>query len=158
MGLPNPYLLLACLVAAIGIFFTGFQSGRHWEQRDALASVVAAQNAAIERANKESEAETQRALLAAKAEADARAKAREARHKGELDAQRKANPLCSRDADSLGLLNSSISLANGEKDTTPVVSHPVRAFGETIKRFGFGHTDVGVPSGGSVRSVPSPAQ
>jgi DNA-binding transcriptional regulator of glucitol operon len=147
MVFPNPTLLLVCVVASIGVFFTGFQSGRHWEQRDALANVVAAQNAAIERANKES-----------KAEADARAKAREARHKGELDAQRKANPLCNRDADSLGLLVSSISLANGEKDTAPVVSHPVRSFGETIKRFGFGHTDVGVQSSGSVRSVPSPAQ
>jgi len=158
MVFPNPYLLLACLVAAIGIFFTGFQSGRHWEQRDALANVVAAQDAAIERANKESELETQRAIQAAKAEADARAKASAARHKGEIDAARKANPLCNRDAESVGLLLDSIRISNGEKDPAVKLPDTVRSTAGAFGWFRFGNQKLGVPSSGDVRQVPASAQ
>jgi hypothetical protein len=156
--MPNPYLLLGGLVAAILIFVSGFQSGRHWESADALANVVAAQKLAIDEANKAAVAERERAISAAEQEAKARAVAAAARHKGELDAARKANPLCNRDAESLGLLLDSIRIANGEKDSTGKLPDSVRPAAGTANWWRFGNQKLGVSSGGDVRQVPATPQ
>jgi len=154
----NPYMVLGGVIAALVIFLGGFQSGRHWESADALANVVAAQNAAIERANQDAIAETERAVLAAKAEADARAKAREVRHKGELDAARKANPACNRDAESHSLLIDAIRAANSQSDATGKLPDAVRSDAGAFGWFRSGGSKLGIPSGGGFRPLPETAR
>lgn len=127
--MPNPYLLLAGLVFALGLFGSGVSIGYKWSERSHVADVVAAQNAAIERANADAEAEKQRALAAAKKEADARLAARTARMKGEQDAIIKSRAMCARDAESLGLLQQSIDAANGQGSTDQRLPDPVRPGG-----------------------------
>lgn len=153
--MPNPYVLLGLLVGAIGLFGSGISIGYKWSERSHVADVVAAQNAAIERANADAEAEKQRALAAAKAEADAKLAARTARMKGEVDAAKKANPLCVRDAESQQLLLNSIRQSNGEKDTPVKLPDAMRPDASAAKWFGLGHKEVGVSGGGDIRGLPA---
>lgn len=122
----NPYILLASLVLAVGLFGTGISIGVKWERRDAVVALVAAQNAAIESANRDAEVEKQRALSAAKKESDARLAYRTAKLKGELDAAKKSRPECSRDAESLGLLHDAIRSGNGETPAAGKLPDAVR--------------------------------
>lgn len=154
----KPYLPLVYLALVLGLFGSGVAVGYKWEARAHLADVVTKQNAAIEAANKDAEAEKQRALAAAKAEADAKLAARTARMKGELDAAKKARPECARDAESLGLLNDSIRVANGEKAAAVKLPVTMRTATDPAEWLRLGHEKLGVSGGGSVRSVPTPAR
>jgi hypothetical protein len=154
----NPYILLAMLALALGSFGGGVSVGYKWEKNAHLAAVAAAQNAAIEAANREAAAEKLRALAAAKAEADARLAATTIRLKGQLDAARKANPLCNRDADSLGLLNESIAAANGDAPAASPVPDPVRPDAKTFDWFRSGRETMGISGGGGIRPMPTPSR
>jgi len=154
----NPYAIIATLVFAIGLFGTGISIGYKWSERSHVADVVAAQNAAIEKANADAEVEKQRALAAAKAEADAKLAARTARLKGEVDAAKKARPECARDAESYGLLLDSIRVANGEKDAPAKLLVPMRPNADANKWFGLGHPQLGISGGGDIRPVSPPTR
>ena len=122
----NPYVLLAGLVFAIGLFASGVSVGVKWERRDALANLVTVQNKAINDANTAVELAIERTLASAKKETAARIKAREIRHKGELDAAKKSRPECSRDAESFSLLNDAINSTNSETATGTKLPDEVR--------------------------------
>lgn len=155
----NPYVLLASLVLAIGLFGSGVSIGHKWAGRAHAAAVVAAQVEAIERVNQDAATEKQRALAAAKTEADARAKASARRHKGELDAVLKANPVCDRDSDSVRLLNDAIATANGDNPrSASELPDAVRADSAPSFWQRFGNPKLGVPSGGELRPVPETAR
>jgi len=121
----NPYVLLAALALAIGLFGSGVSVGYKWENRAHAAAVLDAQNAAIDAANRDVEAATARAVAQAKAEAAARLSATTIRLKGERDAAIKARPECTRDADSIRLLVESIDSANGQTPSTSGMSDRV---------------------------------
>ena len=142
----HPYVLLGCLVFALGLFGSGVSIGYKWSERRVAADVLTAQVAAIERANSDAEIEKQRALSAAKAEADARAKARAVRHRGELDAALKARPECARDVDSLGMLNDAINAANDQAGSAGKLPDAVRTDLKTTDWLGTGRAKLGIPN------------
>jgi hypothetical protein len=154
----NPYILLASLVFAIGLFGGGVSIGVKWERRDALAAVVTAQNKAIDDANTAVDLAIERTVSAAKKESAARLAARDARHRGELDAAKKSRPECARDAGSLGLLNDAIAAANGEANAGSKLPDEVRPADATGGWLGPIRSKLGIPGGGAVRPVPPPAR
>ena len=153
----HPYVLLGSLVFAIGLFASGVSIGYKWSERAHAAAVVTAQVEAIERANQDADIEKQRALSAAKTEADARLKASAKRHRGELDAARKAKPECARDADSVRLLLDAIADANGDNPRpTSELSHPLRSPANSSFWNRLRHPAMGVSTGGDSGAVPPP--
>jgi len=123
----NPYALLAALLAFLAVAFGGYRYG-YSRAEDAQASAVAtAQVEAIDKANRDTEVATKRAVAQAKAESAARLSAVSARLKGEQDAALKAKPECSRDADSQRLLLESIRLANDSAASASPVPDAVHA-------------------------------
>ena len=124
--MPNPYFLLAGLVFALGLFASGVSVGYRWENRAHAAAVLAAQNEAIDQANRDTDAATARAVAQAKAEAQARLAATTIRLRGERDAAVKARPECLRDTDSQRLLVESIAAANGQTPAGSSVPDAVR--------------------------------
>lgn len=155
--MPNPYVLLAGIVFTLGLFGAGISIGYKWSERSHLNDVVTAQNAAIAGANAAAALEIERTVAAAKAEADARVTARTARLKGELDNAKKSRPGCARDAESMGLLNDALRVANGEKSTASSVPSVVRNPAAPAGWIGAISEKLGVPSVGTVRSVsPTP--
>ncbi len=150
----NPYVLLFVLVGALGLFGSGVSIGVKWEKRSTVAAVIAAQTAAIEQANRDAEIEKQRAVSAAKKESDARLATRTARLKGEIDAAKKSRPECSRDAESLGLLNDAIDSANGEAHPGAKLLDEVRPADAPRGWIGKLSEKLGISNGGAVRPVP----
>lgn len=140
----NPYVIIIALVGAIGLFGSGVSIGVKWERRDALANLTAVQNKAIEDANTAVEVAIQRTVASAKKEANARLTARAIRHKGELDAALKSRPECSRDAESIGLLNDAINSANGETPTPDKLPDTVRTATDAGGWFGYIRSKLGV--------------
>jgi hypothetical protein len=154
----NPYVLLFFLVGALGLFGSGVSIGVKWERRDSLALRDAAQVKAIADANSAVEAAIQRTVAAAKREADARLASRTARLKGEIDAAKKSRPECSRDAESLGLLNDAIRSANGETSASGKLPDTVRPADGPGRWFGIGRSPVGISNDRAIRPVSPPAQ
>lgn len=150
----NPYVLLFFLVGALGLFGSGVSIGVKWERRDALALRDAAQVKAIADANTAVEAAIKRTVAAAKREADARLASRTAKLKGELDAAKKSRPECSRDPESVGLLNSAIADANGEAPAAGKLPDEVRPAAATGGWVGTVREALGVRGSGDVRPVP----
>ena len=154
----NPYVLIAALVGAIGLFLTGISIGVKWEKNDTLAKIAVAQDTAIKGANQAATAEIERTVAAAKTEADARIKASSLRQKGELDAAKKARPECARDDVSMGLLYQSIDAANDHPSTTVKLPDPVRFSTKATDWFGLGRKELGVQDSGANGSLPSAAR
>ena len=150
----NPYLIIALLVGAIGLFASGASVGYKYAEGKHGAALAAAQNTAIAAANFAAEAEIVRTVASAKAEADARIKASAIRNQGELDAMSKSRPQCSRDTVSMGLLNDAIDSANGQSRTPSVVLNPVRPPVLSGGWLGAVSPKLGVPSSGGLREVP----
>jgi hypothetical protein len=113
----NPYALLAAGLALVAALIGADHFGYKRAENAAAARIAAAQVEIIDRANRDIEASTARAVAQAKAEAAARLSATTIRLKGERDAAIKARPECARDADSLGLLQQSIDHANDSTTT-----------------------------------------
>jgi len=149
--MPNPYILLLCFAGAVGLFASGVSIGVKWERNDTLARVAVAQDTAIKSANAAVALETERALAREKADAAARAKAREVRHKGELDAAKKSRPECARDPESQRLLHDAIDAANGSASDTGRMPASVRPSGEASGRLGALREKLGIPGSGAVR-------
>lgn len=154
----NPYILLACLIGAIGMFGSGVSIGYKWSERSHVADVVAAQNAAIAGANAAAYAERERAVAAARTEAAARLTARTARMKGELDAALKSRPECSRDAESVRLLNDAIRVGNGQAPAPDKLPVAVRPTARTPEWFRVGREKLGILGGGDLRDLPPPTR
>lgn len=152
--MPSPTVLLICLALGLGLFGSGVSIGVKWERNDTLARIAVAQDTAIKAANAAVAAETERAVAREKAAATARAKAREIRHQGDLDAAKKSRPECSRDATSMGLLNSAIDAANGGAHTGTGMRETMRPAGETAGWLGAIVEKLGVSGGGTVRRMP----
>ena len=141
----NPMVLPALLVAALGLFGSGFWAGSKWERGDQAIKVVDAAVTTVDAANTDVEAETGRTVVAAKTEAEARLTARNIRLKGELDALKKSRPECSRDADSIRLLNDAIETANGKAPSAPVLPESMRPVAFPAQRVGAGDQELGIP-------------
>lgn len=154
----NPYILLAGIVFAIGLFGSGVSIGYKWSERAHGAALAATQDTAIKAANAAAYAETQRTVAAAKAEADARLKASSIKHKGEIDALKKSRAECARDAESVQLLNDAINSANGSETAPDKLPEPVQPAGETGGWLRIFNPSVGVSGSGAVRGVQTPAQ
>lgn len=150
----NPYLLLAGVLFALGLFGTGISIGVKWERNDTLAKLAVAQDTAIKAANAAVEAEIKRSVAAAKAEADARIKAGQIRSRGEIDALKKSRAACARDTDSMGLLHESIDNANGSTPTASIVRVPVRFDATSFGRVGTFAEKLGISINGGLRPVP----
>lgn len=125
--MPSPIVLLGSLIAAIGIFLSGFFYGGSYQKGKQALDVVTVQNETINDANRDVEAEAQRAVAAAKQEAEKRASFQILKLKAERDAALKASPNCSRDPTSMGLLLDTIRNANGEEAATSKLLEPVPA-------------------------------
>ena len=154
----NPYVLLAGLVFALGLFGSGVSVGVKWERRDALANLHAVQVKAIDDANTAVDLAIQRTLAAAKKETAARLAAREVRHKGELDAVKKSRIECARDAESMGLLNDAIRAANGEASAADKLPDAVRPADGPGGWLGTVGAKLGISGSGAVRPVSPPAR
>jgi hypothetical protein len=154
----NPYALLAGLVFAIGLFGSGVSIGYKWSERSHGAALAAAQVKAINDANTAVDLAIQRTLASAKKEADARLAARSIRHKGELDAAKKSRPECSRDAESVGLLNSAIADANGETPAGTKLSDEVRPTSAPGGWLGTVREALGVRGDRDIQPVPEAAR
>lgn len=145
------FILVALLV--------GFSSGGYlgYEYRDGRVAkeIETASLAAVDRANKDAEAERVRALAAAKKESAARLASRISRMQGELDAAKKARAECARDAESTRLLLDSLRAASGDESAAPVVPPEVRGAAGAGGRDGLGNTPLGIRFGGLGRFVPS---
>lgn len=122
---PSPIILLGSLIAAILLFLSGFFYGKHVEKAEQALNVVTVQDDTIDDANRDVEAETKRAVAAAKQEAEKRASFQILKLKAERDAALKAKPDCSRDPTSMGLLLDTIRSANGEEAAANELSKPV---------------------------------
>ncbi len=137
LGLPSPGVLLGVVAAILisGVIGTGTGAylGYQWERRSHAAAVLAAQNEAIDQANRDVEAAVALAVEQAKREADARVRAAGVRRKGEIDATAKARPECARDADSQRLLLDAIDLANGTQADPSTMSDAVRPTSQPSK-------------------------
>ena len=121
----NPYALLAAGLALVAALIGADHFGYKRAENAAAARIAAAQVEIIDRANRDIEASTARAVAQAKAEAAARLSATTIRLKGERDAAIKARPECTRDADSIRLLVESIDSANGQTPSTSGMSDRV---------------------------------
>jgi hypothetical protein len=136
---------LVALLVGLGV---GGYFGYEYRDGKVAQQIVKAENAVIERANKNAALETASAVALAEARAAARTKTDTARLKGELDAAKKARVGCSRDAESLGLLNASIALASGEEGATGIVSPEVRPAAGAGGRLGTVSGALGIRFGG----------
>ena len=125
--IPNPWILLGGLILAVGLFLSGLSIGVRWQKGREATNVVAIQKQTIDDANRDVEAETKRAVAAAKQEVEKRASFQIIKLKGERDALAKASPNCSRDSTSMGLLLDTIRSANGEKAAANELPKPVPA-------------------------------
>lgn len=130
----NPYAILAALLAFLAVGFGGYRYGYSRAEDAVAARVATAQVEAIDRANRDTEAATARAVAQAKAEAAARLSAVTVRLKGERDAIAKAKPDCARDADSQRLLQSAIDLANGQSTDPDSMPDPMSSTPTTGQR------------------------
>ena len=124
---PSPLVLLGSLVAALLLFLSGFFYGKHVEKAEQALDVVTIQDETINDANRDVEAEQQRAVAAAKQEAEKRASFQILKLKGERDAALKASKDCTRDPTSMGLLLDTIRSANGEEAAANELPKPVPA-------------------------------
>lgn len=123
----NPYILLGLFVSLLAATFGGYHYGYSRAEDAISARATAAQEQAIDRANKDVEAATARTLAQARAEAAAKLAAATIRLKGERDAAIKSRPECARDADSMRLLTDSIAASNGTapaSSSLPDFVHP----------------------------------
>lgn len=154
----NPYVLLALLIGALGLFGSGVSIGVKWERRDALANLHAVQVKAIDDANTAVALAVERTVATAKKETAARLAAREKRHKGELDAAQKSRPECARDDVSMGLLNDALRSANGEASTPDKLPDEVRPAAESGGWLGTLGEKLGVRPDRSGGPVPSPSR
>jgi len=156
--MPNPYAIIAGIVFAISLFFAGVSVGYKYEAGANARALAVAQDTAIKAANLAAAAETERSVSAAKAEAASRLASNNAKHKGELDALKKSRAACARDAESMGLLNDAIDVANGVATTPAVVPVTVRPVDQALGRLGTLVEKLGVPSNGSVWPVSPPSR
>ena len=120
--LPNPYVLLAALLAFLAVAFGGYRYGYSRAEDAVAARVATVQNEAIAAANVESKAATKLAVGQIAREADARVRAAGIRRRGEIDATAKARPDCVRDQQSMELLQSAIDSANHQSATSDILS------------------------------------
>lgn len=156
--MPNPYVLLAGLVAALLTFAGGVYVGVRWEQSDNAKAIIVAQDAAIKSANESTKAAIASALESANKEANARLAGQKAKHAGELDALRKSRPGCARDSESMGLLSEAIDTANGQAKTSGSVPSIMRPAGKASGWFGIVNPQLGIPGSGSIWPVSPPAR
>lgn len=109
----EPYKLLGAVLllisAAAGGAYLGYQycDGQH------ARAAAEAKDAALEGARVQAEADKRAAIDRVRRETLAAAKAQLAKDRGMRDANLKANPECSRDAESVSLLVDAINVANG---------------------------------------------
>ena len=125
--IPSPIVLLGSLIASLLLFLSGFFYGKYVEKAEQALDVVTVQDETIDDANRDVEAEQQRAVAAAKREAEKRASFQILKLKGERDAALKAKPDCSRNPTSMGLLLDTIRSANGEEAAANKLPEPVPA-------------------------------
>lgn len=142
--LPSPAFLLAALLLAIAGFGGGCYLGYDYRGGLEAERIAEAQNAALEGAREESAAAIIAMAGAARQAGLDEAAARQARSKGVADANLKARPECSRDAESVGLLNDSIDRANGSAGAAPGVPEEVRSDAETGRWLGPIFTRLGI--------------
>jgi len=154
----NPYVMLGALLLLLSMFGTGVSIGYKWSERKHVAAFSAAQDKAIADANIAVELAIQRTLASTKKETAARLAAREARHKGELDAAKKSRPECARDDVSMGLLNNAINSANGEEKPTSKLPDEVRPATETGGWIGTFGEKLGIRPDRSGGGVSSPSR
>lgn len=128
----NPWVILV----AVALLFSGIGIGYKWSERANAAQLLAATNQAIAGANAATEAEVKRTVEAARVEAARRLASATARLKGERDAALKSKPECSRDADSMRLLNESIAVANGDQAASKQLPDSVRSGSAASERDG----------------------
>ena len=145
----NPYIIIGLLLGAVGLFGSGVSIGVRWERNDTLARIAVAQNTAIAAANAVAATQIERTVAAAKAEGQARLKARDIKHRGELDAAKKSRPECGRDDESLRLLIDAIDAANGNESAPSVVPDAVRPSLKTSGWLGIGGKALGIRSLGT---------
>lgn len=132
----NPYVLLAQFVGLLIAIFGAYQYGYSRAEDAVSARVAAAQEQAIDQANRDAKAATARTVAQAKAEAAARVRAAGIRRKGEIDATVKARPDCARDAESMGLLQSAIAAANDSETSSSTMPDSMRPTPNTTRRLG----------------------
>ncbi len=154
----SPTVWLVLVLMGLGLFGSGISIGYKWERNAHQAALADTLNDAVEGASLAADLETARQLAGAKREANARAAASEIKHKGELDALKKSRAACSRDSESVSLLNAAIDQANGKGNADTSVPDAVRPAGETAGWLGTVGEKLGVPNSGNVRQVPPPSQ
>jgi len=142
----SPAFWLAVLLGGAAAFGGGVYVGVRWEKTDNAQSIIVAQNAAIDGANKGTEAATKLALEQASKDASHRLANQSARMAGELDAVKKSRPACARDSESMGLLNNAIDAANDQKAATGKMPDAVRPDPKTGGRVGAILEKLGIPT------------
>lgn len=125
--IPNPYLLLGSLIAALLCFLSGFYYGTEYQRGKQALDITILQKQTIDDANNSIEVETRRSLASAKQEAEKRASFQVLKLKGERDAALKAKSDCSRDPTSMGVLLDTIRSANGEETASNQLSKSMPA-------------------------------
>lgn len=142
--MPIYYRLLAYICAATAIFGAGAYVGYQYADGRHAAAAAEAQERALEEARSRAEADKQETIERVRREMLAKERARTARERGVSDASIKANPSCSRDAESLGLLMDAISEANGADQRTGGVSDKVPPGTKAERRVGQGASFLGI--------------
>jgi hypothetical protein len=137
--------LLGVLVAMLLAFAFGLYVGVRWEKSDNANAIILAQDTAIKTANQTTAAAVATTIAAAKKEATANLASRTAKMAGELDAAKKSRPDCSRDPESMGLLNSAIDASNFEEAAASGMPSALRLLSTPGRRLGIVAPKLGVP-------------
>lgn len=109
----TPYRLLIVLLLALGIFGSGTYLGYQYAAGHYAKAAAEAQNAFDQGVREQAAVDKQEAIDRVRRETLAAAKAQSAKDRGMSDANLKANPNCSRDAESISLLVDAVTVANG---------------------------------------------
>lgn len=126
----NPYLILAGVLFWLGSCAGAAWLGYDYHDGKVAQQVAKAQAETLKQAQADAAADLQTSNTRVRAEAAAQARVRAAKTIGVQDATLKARPDCSRDAQSIGLLNAAIDAANGTSASAGGMPPAVRSAAE----------------------------